>query len=68
MLIEPKSELLTIPGGSSANIMRVNADGQCVITDQFKIQPSIISAKDYPAVQKAEFTLGEKSSRLFLLE
>jgi hypothetical protein len=68
MVIEPKSELLTVPGGSSANILRTDADGQCVITDQFEIVPSIISAKDYPTMQKAEFTLGEKSSRLFLLE
>jgi transglutaminase-like putative cysteine protease len=68
MVIEPRTQLLTLPGGSTANIMRTDADGQCVITDQFQILPSIISAADYPAVQKAQFTLGEKSSRLFLLE
>lgn len=67
-VIEPRSELLTIPGGSTANIMRQDAAGQCVITDQFQILPSIISPEDYPALQKVQFTLGEKSSRLFLLE
>ncbi|MGC9943634.1 MAG: DUF3857 domain-containing protein [Verrucomicrobiota bacterium] len=68
MVIEPRNQTLTLPGGSTANITRTDADGQSVITDQFQILPSIISAQDYPALQKAQFNLGEKSSRLFLLE
>jgi len=66
--IEPKSQLLTVPGGSSADIMRMDGNGQCTVTDQFEIEPSIVSAKDYPAMLKAESTLGEKSAKLFLLE
>ncbi len=66
--IEPKSQLLTVPGGSSADIMRMDGNGQCTVTDQFEIEPSIVSAKDYPTMLKAESTLGEKSAKLFLLE
>jgi len=68
LAIEPRSKLITIPGGSQDNTVHADADGRCVITDQFEIVPSIISARDYPAVQKAQFSLGEKSTRLYLLE
>ena len=68
LAIEPRSKVITIPGGSQDKTVLTDSSGQCVITDQFDIMPSIISASDYPAVQKAQFTLGEKSSRLFLLE
>ena len=68
LAIEPRSKVITIPGGSQDKTVLTDSSGQCVITDQFDIMPSIISASEYPAVQKAQFTLGEKSSRLFLLE
>ncbi len=68
LAIEPRSKLIIIPGGSRDDTIRTDADGQSVIIDKFEVVPSIISASDYPAVQKAQFTLGEKSARLFLLE
>ncbi len=67
-VIEPKSELLTVPGGSSANITRTDADGKIIINDQFEIAPSIISPLDYQTLLKVQSTLGEKSAKLFLLE
>ncbi|MGH7952182.1 MAG: hypothetical protein ACREFE_09720, partial [Limisphaerales bacterium] len=68
MDIAPKSENFIAPGGSQARITRMNADGKCVITDQFEVVPGIISPKNYPAMLNIQSALGEKSATVFLLE
>jgi hypothetical protein len=68
VVIQPKNESLTMPGGTSANVVRRDAPGKSVITDQFEIIPSIISPENYPKMLQIESTLDEKSAKLFLLE
>jgi len=68
VVIEPESELLTVPGGTRMGIMRMDGNGQSIFTDQFAIVPSIIDPQDYPAILKVQSTLGKKSAKLFLLE
>jgi hypothetical protein len=68
VVIQPKDEVLTMPGGTSATVMRQDSLGKSVITDQFQIIPSIISPDDYPTMLRLESTLDEKSAKLFLLE
>ena len=64
----PKNEDLIVPGGTSAKITRTDADGKCVIADQFQIVPAIIDPQAYPVLLKTEAALREKSSTLFLLK
>jgi hypothetical protein len=68
LVIEPRSKDIQLPGGSRHQITLTDSPGQCLITDQIEIVPGIIPARDYPAVQQAQFSIREKSSRLFLLE
>ncbi len=67
LIIEPKNELLTVPGGTHAHITRVDTKGQSIITDQFEMVPSIVAPQDYPTILNVESTLGKKSARLYLL-
>jgi len=67
--IAPKSAMLTVPDGAGwARITSSEANGKRVITHQFETSPAIISARDYPAILDVESALGQKSSRVFLLE
>jgi transglutaminase-like putative cysteine protease len=68
LVIEPRSQDIYFPGGSRHQITLADSPGQCLITDQIEVVPGIIPAREYPAVQKAQFSIREKSSRLFLLE
>ena len=67
--IAPKSVTLSVPDGAGqARITSTEANGKRVITHQFETSPAIISPKDYPAILDLEAALGQKSSRVFLLE
>ena len=67
-VIAPASKQLSAPGGTAKITATTPAAGQCVITDELKSTPTIVSPLDYPAMLKAESTLREKSARVFLLE
>jgi hypothetical protein len=69
VVIAPRSETFVAPDG--AGVVRVtstHAAGDCVITHQFEVNPTIIPPKDYPATLRVEAALEQKSSRVFLLE
>jgi hypothetical protein len=51
--------------------VRINSaveSGKFVMTDEFETSAAVISPKDYPAMQKLEATLEQKSGRVFLLQ
>ena len=67
--IAPKSGELKGPAGSgSARITSGSEGGKYVITYDLETSPAIIEPADYPEMLKLEATLGNRSSRVFLLE
>ncbi len=69
VVIAPGSRKLEVPdGGGGARITYKNAPGKLVITHEFDSEPAIINPKDYSSLLKVESALGNKSSRIFLLE
>ncbi len=69
LVIAPGDENLNLPDGAgSALITRSSAPGQYSLNYQFETAPAIVSPEDYPSVLKLDSTLGQKSSRVFLLE
>jgi len=67
--IAPKSQELTAPGGGGlARVTSQDDGGKRVITHSFDTTPAIISPKDYAALLNLEAALGQKSSKVFLLE
>jgi hypothetical protein len=67
--IAPKSETLEAPSGGGKALMTMQqSGGKYVITHDFETSPTIVAAKDYPAMLELEANLGRKSSRVFLLE
>jgi transglutaminase-like putative cysteine protease len=67
--IAPKSQELTAPGGGgSARIASKDEGAKRVITHDFDTTPAIISPKDYASLLNLEATLGQKSSKTFLIE
>lgn len=68
IVVAPKSEDFTVPGGGKAHITARNTYGGYVVTDEFETTPALISPDDYQAMLKVESALGRKSSKVFLLE
>jgi len=69
VLISPAGENLDAPsGGGKATITTSSNAGKYVLTEDSEIAPVVISASDYPAMQKLEATLEKKSGQVFLLE
>ena len=67
--IAPKTINLSVPDGAGqARITSTESDGKRVITHEFETSPAIVSPQDYPAILDVESALGQKSSRVFLLE
>ncbi|HXB58117.1 MAG TPA: DUF3857 domain-containing protein [Candidatus Acidoferrales bacterium] len=66
--IVPKNENFTAPGGSQATITKTEADGKCVVTDQFDLTPGVIKPKNYPSLLNIQAALGSRSGTTFLLE
>jgi hypothetical protein len=67
--ISPKSQELAAPGGAGgARITSRDDAGKRIITHDFETSPAIVSPGDYPAMLNLEATLGQKSSKVFLLE
>jgi transglutaminase-like putative cysteine protease len=66
--IVPKNENFTAPGGSQASITKTEADGKCVVTDQFEVTPGVIQPKNYPSLLNIQSALGSRSGTTFLLE
>jgi transglutaminase-like putative cysteine protease len=67
--LAPGSGSLDAPdGGGKARITSSDLPGKRVITHEFEIDPALVSAKDYPAMLKLEAALGQKASRVFLLQ
>jgi transglutaminase-like putative cysteine protease len=65
----PRSQDLTAPGGGGKTRITSHDDaGKRVLTHDFETSPTIISPQDYPAMLKLEAALGQKSSKVFLLE
>jgi hypothetical protein len=62
------SELAAPSGGGIARTVSKNESGKFVLTHNFETWPAIIEPKDYGQLLKLESTLGERSSRVFLLQ
>jgi hypothetical protein len=69
IVIAPQCTELTAPGGGGiAKTVAKNESGKFVLTHEFETWPTIIDPKDYGEVLKLETTLGQKASRVFLLQ
>lgn len=66
--IAPGEGTFSAPGGSKVHISKSDADGKCVLTEQFESVPAIINAADYPKLVNIQSALGQKSTTTFLLE
>jgi transglutaminase-like putative cysteine protease len=62
------SELSAPDGGGLVRTMSKNESGKFVLTHDFQTWPTIIEPKDYGQLLKLESALGEKASRVFLLQ
>ena len=62
------SELKAPDGGGVARTIAKNDSGKIVLTHDFETWPTIIDPKDYSQVLKLESELGQKASRVFLLQ
>jgi transglutaminase-like putative cysteine protease len=69
IVIAPTGTELTAPGGGGiARTVAKNDSGKFVLTHDFETWPAIIDPKDYGQVLRLESELGQKSSRVFLLQ
>ena len=69
VVIAPGGTELTAPdGGGVAKTIAKNESGKFVLTHDFETWPAIIDPKDYSQLLKIESTLGQRSSRVFLLQ
>ena len=69
VVIAPSGTELKAPdGGGVAKTMAKNEAGKFVLTHDFETWPAIIDPKDYSQLLKIESTLGQRSSRVFLLQ
>jgi transglutaminase-like putative cysteine protease len=69
VVIAPASSELTAPDGAGvARTLAKNDAGKFVLTHEFETWPTIIYPKDYSQLLKLESTLGQKASRVFLLQ
>lgn len=69
VIIAPTGRELTVPdGGGVARTVAKSEDGKFVLTHDFEIWPAIIDPKDYAQLLKVESTLGQRASRVFLLQ
>jgi transglutaminase-like putative cysteine protease len=66
--IAPKNQSFTAPGGSQATITKTEADGKCIVTDQFDLAPAVIKPKNYPSLLNIQSALSSRSGTTFLLE
>ena len=66
--IVPPDEKFEAPGGSTAKITHSHDDGKCIVTQDFKTEPSVIAPKYYPELLKIQSALAQKSASTFLLE
>ncbi len=67
LVMAPKLLTLDAPGGN-ARITTRTEPGKCILEDDLQRTPAIVSPKDYGVMLATEAALGEKASRLFLLE
>jgi transglutaminase-like putative cysteine protease len=69
VVIAPSGSEFTAPDGSGvARTISRNESGKFVLTHNFETWPAIIDPKDYAQLLKIESTLGQRSSRVFLLQ
>ncbi|HZR19702.1 MAG TPA: DUF3857 domain-containing protein [Verrucomicrobiae bacterium] len=69
IVIAPSGSELTVPdGGGKARTLAKNEAGKFVLTHDFDLEPAIIDPKDYSQLLKIESALGQKASRVFLLQ
>ncbi|HWY86404.1 MAG TPA: hypothetical protein VNX28_06755, partial [Gemmataceae bacterium] len=69
VVIAPGTSQLSAPdGGGIARTVCKNEDGKFVLTHDFETWPTIIDPKDYSQLLKIESTLGQRASRVFLLQ
>jgi hypothetical protein len=69
VVIAPSGTQLTAPdGGGVAKTVAKNEAGKFVLTHDFETWPAIIDPKDYAQLLRIESTLGQKASRVFLLQ
>jgi transglutaminase-like putative cysteine protease len=62
------TELKAPDGGGVAKTVAKNEAGKFVLTHDFETYPAIIDPKDYAQLLKIESALGQKASRVFLLQ
>jgi len=67
LVMAPKLQTLEGPGGK-AQITTRTSEGKCIIAHDLEITPAIVQPKDYVSMLNTEAALGQKASRLFLLE
>ena len=69
VIIAPSGSQLFAPGGGgTATMVSKNEAGKFVLTHDFETWPAIIDPKDYAQLLQVESTLGQKASRVFLLQ
>ena len=69
IVISPAGSELTVPaGGGVARTVAKNEGGKFVLMYDFQTDPAVIDPKDYSQLLNIEATLGQKSSRVFLLQ
>ena len=66
--ILPKTKAFSAPGGSQVHITETSTPGKCVVTDEYRTTPAIISPQDYLKLVSIQSELGQKSATTFLLE
>lgn len=69
IVIAPGGAELSAPGGGGiARTVAKNESGKFVLTHDFETWPAIIDPKDYGQLLKLESALGQRGSRVFLLQ
>ena len=68
LVITPTDKKLRADGAGSARVSVSRHAGKITILDDLQITPAIVAPADYPALQKTEAALREKSNRVLLLE
>jgi transglutaminase-like putative cysteine protease len=69
VVIAPAGSELTAPdGGGVVKTVAKNEAGKFVLTHDFETWPAIIEPKDYSQLLKIESALGQRASRVFLLQ
>jgi hypothetical protein len=65
--IVPRGGTVEAPGGTAKTAVK-SPPGKCVVTQEIRTRPALVSPAEYPAMLRAEAALRGLSARMFLLE